>query len=182
MCIFMHVKQGDAYVHTWGMKRRNRNGEKAVLYGPPRPSSFGFSLSPAIKNVHTYPHTKRGRRPLCILIRTRKGGRRPRKGRKKKRRCADMAPSTLSHFLLLSCADMGNEKERQNGRKGRYLHSYVATYLWSFSFPCNKKCASLCTPKCTERGEECVHTWWMEKEGKKKGKEKGERGKGMKKR
>lgn len=165
VCIFIHVLHQVKYVHTWELKKRGRMGEKAVIYGPPRPSSFGFSLSPAIKNVHTYPHTKRGRRPLCILIRTRKGGRRPRKGRKKKRRCADMAPSTLSHFLLLSCADMGNEKEMKKWRKRRELHHFGATFLWLFSFPCNKKCASIRTSKCTERGEECVHTWWMKKRG-----------------
>ena len=58
MCIFMHVKQGDAYVHTWGMKMRDRMGEKAGIYTPTLPLAFGFSLSSAIKNVHTYSHTK----------------------------------------------------------------------------------------------------------------------------
>ena len=33
-------------------------GEKAGIYTPTLPLTFGFSLSSAIKNVHTYPHTK----------------------------------------------------------------------------------------------------------------------------
>lgn len=33
-------------------------GEKAGIYTPTLPLTFGFSLSSAIKNVHTYSHTK----------------------------------------------------------------------------------------------------------------------------
>lgn len=40
------------------MKMKRRNGEKAGIYTPTLPLAFGFSLSSAIKNVHTYPHTK----------------------------------------------------------------------------------------------------------------------------
>lgn len=45
-------------MQTWGRKRRDRMGEKAGIYTPTLPLTFGFSLSSAIKNVHTYPHTK----------------------------------------------------------------------------------------------------------------------------
>lgn len=43
-------------MQTWGMKRRDRMGEKAGIYTLPQPSSFGSSLSLAIKNVHLYAH------------------------------------------------------------------------------------------------------------------------------
>ena len=85
-------------------------------------------------------------------------------------------------FEKRTCAYLFAHEMGRRPRKSGYLHTSVAIILWFFPFPCNKKCASIRTSKCTERGEECVHTWWMEKEGKKKGKEKGEREKGMKKR
>ena len=46
------------HVQTWGRKNRRRSSEKADNCTLPWPSFFGFSLSLAIKNVHTYPHTK----------------------------------------------------------------------------------------------------------------------------
>lgn len=148
-------------MHTWELKKRGRMGEKTDNYTPPSPLCFGFSLSPAIKNVHTYPHTKRGRRP--------------RKGRKKKRRCADMAPSTLSHFLLLSCADMGNEKEMKKWRKRRELHHFGATFLWLFSFLCKRTCASIRTSKGATHV--CIHGGWKKRgRRREKKKEKEERG------
>lgn len=52
----MHVKQGDAYVQTRGLKKRDRRGEKAVIYTPPSPLCFDFSFSSA--------------KIMCILIRT----------------------------------------------------------------------------------------------------------------
>jgi len=78
------------------------------------------------------------------------------------------------------CADMGNEKEMKKWRKRRELHHFGATYFpLAFLFPLQK---NVCIYTHIKRGDTCVHTWRMEKEGKKKGKEKGERGKGMKKR
>ena len=79
MCIFIHISSYGVYVHTWGEKRRDRIGEKANNCTLPWSSFFGSSLSLAIKHVHTYSHTKRGRRPLCILIRTRNGSKTPKK-------------------------------------------------------------------------------------------------------
>ena len=93
MCIFIHISSYGVYVHTWGEKRRDRIGEKANNCTLPWSSFFGSSLSLAIKHVHTYSHTKRGRRPLCILIRTRNGSKTPKKKTHQagRRMCAYMA-------------------------------------------------------------------------------------------
>lgn len=76
--IFIHISSGGTYVHTWGMKGRSRNGEKECIYTPERYLPFGFPFPLKKEHVHTYPHTKWGRRPrnVCIHGGWKKRGRR----------------------------------------------------------------------------------------------------------
>ena len=56
-------------------------GEKAGIYTPTLPLTFGLSLSSAIKNVHTYSHTKLVEDPrTCAYMADEKKGQKGRKG------------------------------------------------------------------------------------------------------
>ena len=127
------------HVHTWGLKRRSRSGEKAMLF-------FGSSFSPE-KRMCASLYTSNMATHMC-----RHGdGKRNEKAEEKwlfsfysSFSSAKRYVHLYTHLLIRNiCAYMGNEKQTKKWRKGRYLHSYVATCLWFFSFLCNKKCAYL---------------------------------------
>ena len=58
-------------------------------------------------------------------------------------------------FEKRTCAYLSAHEMGRRPRKGRYLHSSVATLLWFFSFLCKKICASLYTSPHAEYM--CIH-------------------------
>ena len=115
MCIFIHIYSCGIYVHTWGMKGRSRNGEKECIYTPERYLPFGFPFPLKKEHVHTYPHTKWGRRPrnVCIHGGWKKRGRRGEK--------ADVLPA--------------HQEGRRPCEKGKELRRYPLFALL-FAFLC----------------------------------------------
>ena len=127
------------------MKMRDRMGEKAGIYTPTLPLTFGFSLSSAIKNVHLYAHqnTPNGTKNVCIhggwKKRTKKKGKERgergkevekmkmenEKGRQRERTktlssfCSAFCLSLLCFSLLFFCLSFGFKKMgKRKGKRG----------------------------------------------------------------
>ena len=112
-----------------GTEKERQNGRKSGYLHSSVATLLWFFFSFCKNNVHTYSHTKRGRRP------------RKRDEKEEKRRlfsfCSSLSPAKryvhlYTHLTWRNiCADMGNEKEMKKWRKRR---DYTPSAPLSFGF------------------------------------------------